>query len=81
MKEAIRLATRLREQGIVCRQYWVKSGISKVVRELKERVAVFIGENELADCRQDVYQVKDLEKKRQESMSLHSLLQLLNESS
>lgn len=65
----------------MCRQYWVKSGISKVVRELKERVAVFIGENELADCRQDVYQVKDLEKKRQESMSLHSLLQLLNESS
>ena len=81
MKEAIRLATRLREKGIVCSQYMATNGISKVVRDLKEKVAVFIGEDELADCRQDVYQVKDLEEKRQESMSWSSLLQLLGESS
>ena len=47
VKEAARLATRLREEGVVCRQVWTNNGVSKVVRDLKERVAVFIGENEL----------------------------------
>ena len=71
VKEAARLATRLREEGVVCRQVWTNNGVSKVVRDLKERVAVFIGENEL----------EDLEKKQQESMSWSALLQLLGESS
>ena len=81
MKETIRLATRLREKGIVCRQYLATNGVGKVVRDLKERVAVFIGEDELSDCRQDVYQVKDLERKCQESMSWRCLLELLGEAS
>ena len=42
VKEAARLATRLREEGVVCRQVWTNNGVSKVVRDLKERVAVFI---------------------------------------
>ena len=81
VKEAARLATRLREEGVVCRQVWTNNGVSKVVRDLKERVAVFIGENELEDCKRGVFQVKDLEKKQQESMSWSALLQLLGESS
>lgn len=81
VKEAARLATRLREEGVVCRQVWTKNSVSKVVRDLKERVAVFIGENELEDCKRGVFQVKDLEKKQQESMSWSALLQLLGESS
>lgn len=70
-----------REEGVVCRQVWTNNGVSKVVRDLKERVAVFIGENELEDCKRGVFQVKDLEKKKQESMSWSALLQLLGESS
>ena len=69
VKEAARLATRLREEGVVCRQVWTNNGVSKVVRDLKERVAVFIGENELEDCKRGVFQVKDIEKQKQESKS------------
>lgn len=78
-RQAMKLSVVLRSQGVVCKMFYTRGGLDKVMKQVAEekyQYAVLMGENEVVNGEHNLYTVKDLNTRNQETLSLESFLQI-----
>lgn len=81
-KQAMKLSVVLRSQEVMCKLFYTHGGLDKAMKHVVEenyQYAVLIGENELANCEHNLFTVKDLSTRNQETLSLESFLKRCKE--